>query len=102
MKGLHGTQLLHGQLKLSIERTADGFDWELIAQNNCRIEPPKRTLRPVSSEGDAELLAEEMIETLEQHTSSVIPRKPYIVFWCRMYPQNLIRHALSVAKADYQ
>lgn len=102
VKELDGAELLHGKLSLAIEETADGADWKLVARKIPRIDPPKRNFKPLNSQDDAEVLAEEVIADIACRDRADVPRRGYIVFLCRMYPQSLIRRALATAKADYQ
>lgn len=100
---LDGRELVHGKLSLSIAETVKGDDWKLVARKIPRVEPPKR--QPIKAVNDSEFaayLAEQVIEDILRQPRSGKPRKGYIEYLCRLYPEQTIREALSIAKADYR
>jgi len=102
VKQLDGVELFNGKLKLSIKESADGTDWKLVALKIPRKEPVKKIIQPVNNDEFAQYLAEEVIEEILRQPQSGAPKLAYIVFLCKLYPENLIRRALATAKADYR
>ena len=88
-------------ISLTIERTADGEDWKLVARKIPRVAPKKRRLKPINSDEHALAVADQIIDDIRRQPQAGNPRRGYIVFLCKLYPEPLIRDALSIAKADY-
>jgi hypothetical protein len=100
---LDGRELVHGKLSLTINPTKDNSDWKLTARKIPRIEPKRRPhIKPVNDIEHAEYLAEQVIADIMSQPRSGTPRLGYIIYLCRLYPENLIRDALAIAKADYR
>lgn len=104
VRELDGIELFSGTLRLAIEQTADEQDWKLVARKEKSALPKqKRTvLKSVASDEEAELIADELIEMILRQPRSGKPNPAVIKFLCKLYPQALLRNALSIAKADYQ
>lgn len=104
VRELDGIELFSGTLRLSIEETADELDWKLVARKEKAALPKRKrpTLKPIASDGEAQLIADELIEMILRQPRSGKPNPAVIKFLCKLYPQALLRKALSVAKADYQ
>jgi len=43
-----------------------------------------------------------VIADIKQQPQAGNPRRGYIIFLCKLYPEQLIREALSIAKSDYR
>ena len=97
IKDLDGKELTNGKLALTMEKTSDGSDWKLVARKAKRIEKKRPHLPTVRSEGEAEFLADELIERLGIGS----PKRGFMVFLCRHYPESVLRDAVSRAKSDY-
>ncbi|OAO03113.1 hypothetical protein A8B75_00955 [Sphingomonadales bacterium EhC05] len=104
VRELDGVALFTGTLRLAIEETADGKDWKLVARKEKTASPKRQRpiVKSVTSEEEAEMLADELIEMILRQPRSGKPNRAVIKFLCKLYPQPLLRQALSVAKADYQ
>ena len=102
VKQLDGVDLLNGRLRLSIEETADKADWKLVARKQPRREPPKRHIRPIVGKDEAGAIADDLISDILRQDRSGNPRRGYIEFLCTLYPESLLRRALSIAKSDYE
>ena len=101
-RDLDGVELFNGKLALSIERTADGADYKLVAQKVPRIAPKRRPIKPRNDPETAHYLAELVCDEIRRQPKGGSPKFGYIEFLCTLYPENLIRAALGLAKADYQ
>lgn len=104
VRELDGKELLHGKLDLSIEETADGQDWKLVARKIKRIEPKKRQyIEPLHDQEEAENMADDLIEQMQRISGSGVTRlrRDYLVYLCRFIPQKTIQEAWSIARADY-
>lgn len=102
VRELNGVELLNGKLELTIADTADGEDYKLVARKLPRIQPKPRLLKPVNDIEKARYLAEYVCEEIRRQPKGGSPKQGYIEFLCRLYPENLIRDALGLAKADYR
>ena len=67
----------------------------------AQISPKRRPLPPSHTEEEADILADELISLIKQAPRAGNPHRGYIVFLCKLYPEHLLRRALSTAKADY-
>jgi hypothetical protein len=102
---LDGVALFSGTLRLSIEETADGTDWKLVAIKEPRAALPSRRrplIKPVNDEQTAKHIADELIAAIKRQPRGGDPKRGYFEFLCRLYPERLLRDAFSLAKADYQ
>lgn len=100
---IDGVDLCHGRLNVWIEETSDKKDYKLVAVKERRKAPKNRSLlKPVAALAEAEVLADEVIGEILRCARCGQPRRAYIVYLCRMYPAELIRRAVAIAKADYQ
>jgi len=102
VRDLDGVELFNGKLSLSIEKTADGADYKLVARKEPRIQPKKRYLKPVNDQEYAEILADDVIAEIKRQPRAGSPKRNFIVFLCALYPESVVRDALSIAKGDYQ
>ena len=97
IKDLDGKELANGKLALTMEETSDRSDWKLVARKVKRIEKKRPHLPTVRSEGEAEFLADQLIERL----GIGAPKRGFMIFLCRHYPEPVLRDAVSRAKSDY-
>lgn len=99
---LDGAELLHGTLRVWVEKTSDGEDYKLCAAKLAPAATKNRSITYRCSVEEAELLAADIIDDIERQPRAGKPNRSYITFLCRVYPQEHIRRALSTAKADYR
>jgi hypothetical protein len=100
VKSLDGVQLMNGTLKCSIEPTRDGLDYKLVATKI--LAPKKSRPKALCSIEDATALANELLADIQRHPGGEKTEQGYLLFLAQHYPHNLIRRALSIAKADYE
>lgn len=99
VKDLDGKELGHGKLAVTIEETSDGKDWKLVARRVKRIERGRKPLPVVRDEEGAEWLADELLLLFPSPKGA--PKRGFMVFLCKHYPEPVLRDALSRAKSDY-
>ncbi len=104
VRELDGVALFSGMLRLAIEETADGKDWKLVARKTkaTLLKRQRPVAKRIATKEHAEIIAADLIEMIERQPQSGKPRRGYIEFLCGLYPEPLLRQALSIAKADYQ
>ena len=106
VKALDGVKLFTGTLRLSIGENKDKSDWQLVAWKEhdpaAIAPPPRRRLKPTHTDEEATLQASDLIAEIERQPQGGEPNFGYIEYLCKLYPRNLTRQALDVAKADYR
>ena len=101
IKDIDGKELTSGKLSLEMIETADGKDWKLVARRVKRIERPRKYVPTIRPQGDAELLADDLLELFVGVPKAGAPKRGFMVHLCKLYPENVLRDAVSRAKADY-
>lgn len=99
---LDGKELATGKLALAMAETADKSDWKLVARRVKRIVRSRKPIPRVRDADAAEYLADELLARFEGVPKAGAPKRGFMIFLCVHYPENLLRDALSRAKADYQ
>lgn len=99
VRDLDGKELTSGKLALAIEETADKKDWKLVARKVKRIERKRPHVKAVRGSEDAEYLADDLLELFGGVGA---PKRGFLVFLCKHYPEPVLRDALSRAKNDYR
>jgi len=98
---LHNTELTNGKLSLEIVETSDGADWKLIARKERRIVRKRPKLAVLRADADAQDLANELYGFMVSLRKGKPPKLPVLIFLCKHYPEDLLRDAISRARADY-
>jgi hypothetical protein len=94
--------LVHGKLRVAIERNVDDTDWLLVAWREKTRPSKNRTfLKPIVSDVEAEIMADDLLKLIHKHPRPGNPRRAYVMFLCLHYPRDLILEAISRAKFDY-
>lgn len=101
VRDLDGVELFNGKLALAIERTADGEDYKLVARKVPRVRPKPKFIKPINDKDFAGDLADQVIDEIKRQPRAGHPKRGFIVLLCELYPEPVIREALSLAKADY-
>jgi len=98
---LNGKELANGKLALEMQETVDKTDWKLVARRARRIERKRKRIKQVLDAEGAEYLADELLTQFHGLPKAGAPKRGFMIFLCRHYPEAVIRDALSRAKADY-
>ena len=101
IKDLDGKELASGKLELELAETADGTDWKLVARKIQRIQRARKGLKRVLDDEAATLLAEDLLSRFEGVPKAGAPKRQFMIFLCVYYPADMLRDAISRAKADY-
>lgn len=96
---LDGKELTNGKLALKLAETADKADWKLVARKLQRIERKRPRIKAVRDDEGAEFLADDLLALFDGVGA---PKRGFLVFLCKHYPESVLRDALSRAKGDYQ
>jgi hypothetical protein len=88
---LNGAELLHGKLRVKVEEIADKQDYKLVAWKEPRRAPAKRPYKPVVSEEEAKLIADELIAAIMRHPNPGKPNRDVIEYFCLVYPRRPAR-----------
>lgn len=99
VRDLDGKELTSGKLALTIEETANKKDWKLVARKVKRIERKRPIVKALRGTDDAEYLADDLLELFG---GAGAPKRGFLVFLCKHYPEPVLRDALSRAKNDYR
>jgi len=98
IKDLDGKELTNGKLALKLAETADKTDWKLVARKVKRLERKRPIVKAVRGGEDAEYLADDLLELFGGVGA---PKRGFLIFLCKHYPEPVLRDALSRAKGDY-
>jgi hypothetical protein len=96
VKELDGKLLSHGKLSLTIEQTADGSDWKLVAR---RI-PKKTTNRLPRKPVNPPELRQELLELIDGVIGGMDTHKRLYELFVASYDASIIRQAVSEYKVD--
>jgi len=99
IRDLDGKELTSGKLALAMKETADKNDWKLVARRIKRIERKRPYVKAIRGGSDAEYLADDLLQRFDRAGA---PKRGFMVFLCKHYPEPILRDALSRAKGDYQ
>jgi len=95
----------YGHLKVSVEPTADGKDWKLVASvrriPEAKIPPPKKLANDTAV---IPVIVEDLMEALKSIPGGMReqPSKGFIEALAKWYPKEMLFKTLSVVKADYR
>lgn len=96
-------ELINGRLRVWMEDTVDGADYNLCYKKEPRVKPSARTgVHPQLGMEEASNVAEDICEQiLRIPNHGIRPKKAYIAHLARYIPPHVMQNALSEIRADF-